>query len=77
MPVHHRLRISAFPMRTRTAHGLMVRREISQVPTRSFPCVMRSLTRSASTPRMSWAAHVAFDVGYRLGLCLFLAFAAQ
>ena len=31
----------------------------------------------ASAPRRSGTAHVAFDVAYRLGLCIILAFAAQ
>jgi hypothetical protein len=68
--------ILAFPMRTWGHKAIGQTRDLPGSDA-ILSCVMRSSTTAERQPSHIGAAHVAFDVAYRLGLCELLAFAAQ
>src|SRR5262249_1138570 len=72
VPVHHRLRLLAFPMRTivlSTHSTPMARPKISQIPLRSLctSCGLRPRQGVSTSP--NGAAHVAFERMKTLGPC--------
>ena len=78
MPVHHRLRLLAFPMRARDGDAALVRHEISRFPHKERPHMPGSTTAlGRAGARNSAPVHIAFRLQNSVGAQNKADFAAQ